>query len=486
MVEVGGNARAPRIGRRRRVVALAVFVASTVALLATSYSPVQSTLLATHRGSVDLTADTPRATGRVQLDLSAEALPEPEPPMRTVGEVRFSTDQPDVVMDVTAVSLDALPAAEIDGLTFPVGQLCRVAEPCAVEFEVVLELTSPDQELSLASFDAVAEIVYEEVEVNPDGASASWTETSAMTTEPPGAVETASTDPEHLTLDEGGFAVSRHVLVGASEAARSGETTFVLDVGPSRPSPGRVLVTLDPDTPGQDATADGGPIDPFADCPSNGRCERGLMVTFLLTGERQLQPSTFEWHAAVRAASPAADAVPAGAALDIVVDDKAAVTETTPRIVGSLSGSVPGDALPGTVSGGDIFTVEVLVDVSAGALPVRGFSGMPVTALATLPLGSDREGSANVEVVSGDVVEAVGSVKYGPDRSGELLFNPLRTCAMGRACVREVILNLTPLNVGDPAAADVIWGLDLEIAYPALDEVPLGADVELVEERPGR
>ena len=487
MVEVGARAGTQRVGRYRRIVALAVFVASTVALLATSYSPVQSTLVATHQGAVDLTADTPRATGRVRLDLSAEALPEADPPLRTVGEVRFSTrDTDDVALAVTAVGHDAVPTGGFDGLTFPIGQVCRVAEPCEVEFEVVLELTSHEQDLRpAASFVAELEIIYEEVEHNPDGASASWTETSALMSEPDTALETAATDPERITLDEGAFAVSRHVLVGASEAARGGTTSVVVNADATRPTPGRVLVTVQLDGPGQVAVGAGEPIDPFADCPSNDRCEHGLTVTFQLIGERHEQPATFEWNAEVRAVFPTAEAVPAGAAVDVAIDSATEVTETTPRLIEGLGGSFALDGADDQASGVETTTVTLRIDVSVGALPARGFAGMPATSLATLALRSETEGSVQVVVVGGDAGESVGTVEYGPDRSGEVVFNPLGTCMLARACVREVMLSITPLGAADDAA-EVTWGIDLEIAYPGLDEVPLGANVDLFVDPPTR
>ena len=478
MVQVAGRAGAQRVGRYRRLVASAVFAASTIALLATSYAPVQSILVATHQGSVDLTPDAPRATGRLRLDLSAEALPEQDPPRRSVGEVRFSTAETDGrVMAVTAVGHDALPTPEFGGLTFPIGQVCRVAEPCEVEFEVVLELTAPHRELRAVSFVAELEITYEEVENNPDGASASWTETSELASGPEGPTETAATDPERITLDEGAFAVSRHVVVGASEAARKGITDVIVSTDAGR-DVGRVLVTIQLDRPGPAAVGEGEPIDPFADCPSNDRCERGLTVTFQLIGEPQDTAATFEWQAEVRAAFPGAEAIPAEAMVDAVVDAMSGVTQATPRLVGRVDGSVVLDEPGNPASGRDSTTVAVRIDVSAGGLPARGFSGMPVTSLARLSLTSDHAGTIHLEVRGNDVSEDVGTVKYGPQQPGALIFNPIRSCPLERACSREVILTITPRGVD--GAAEITWTLDLAIAYPGLNDVPLAARVDLL------
>lgn len=468
------------VGRYRRIVAIAVFVASSVALLATSYAPIESRLVARHHGSVVLTADAPRAVGRVRLDLSAQATPGPEAGQRFSGDVRFSTDQRlgDVVLAVSPVGHDALPVPEFDGLTFPIGQVCRVAEPCEVEFDVVLEWASPVDDTLATSFIAELEIIYHEVEQNPDGASASWSETSELAGEADGPFVSATTEPERVTLDESAWAVSRHVMVAASEAARTGVISVLVGIDGTLGGSNRVLVTVLPDGPGQAAIGVDEPFNPFADCPSNDRCERGLTVTFELDGESQEKPAIFEWQTEIRAAFPATQAVPDGATVEAAVDSSVALSDTTPQLVESLAGSIALALDP--TAGGSSTVVTLRIDVSAGGLPVRGFAGVPATSLAKLSLASAREARVEIGVDAGDLGVDVGTLKIGPDRPGTLLFNPLRSCALERACSRWVTARVTAEEAEDQSPFEVTWALDLEVAYPGLSEVPASVDLTLL------
>ena len=189
---------------RRRLAALGVLVLAAGALIATSPAVVQSTLEASHSSTVELTLEAPHATGRVRLDLSAAALPAAEDrDLRVSGSVAFNerNQDPGVRMSVRAAGIDAAPVETDDSASWPIEQLCRVAEPCQREFDVTFEWLDPQPgPAHRVTFEATVRVVYDRVESNPDGATASWSDTTPFASAPTGPVLSAGTSPERLTL----------------------------------------------------------------------------------------------------------------------------------------------------------------------------------------------------------------------------------------------------------------------------------------------
>ena len=488
-----------RSGRRR--VAIGLLVLSCVALVATSPVEVESLLTATASDSVQLTIDDPRAAGRIQLSLSAAALPVIEQPLyEPFGEVRFRLPREDegIVAVVRPVGVEAVPYEQYDTLIFPIEQLCRVAEPCEREFEVTLEWAEPREEIpTTAAYTAELEITYPEVEHNPDGASATWATTADLLAAPAGPLVSATTDREPVVLDDDAWAAARHVTITASEAARTGELLARVDWEVTQAQQSNVLVTIVPDEATLSELEDGILRDPFVGCPADGACERGFTVTFELEGAPMGTSAVVGWTGELRAAFPAEAAPPGGARVSIDVDGTTAVTTTTPALSAAASGSlvIPGpDASPTAEQAAPApglarrASVRVTVEANAAALPIDEL-GTPF-ALSRVVLIADSSairGNADISVVTDDG-RPMAVAKVSPGGPGaSVTLNPLRSCARGAPCERSVTITLTVYQAseesGEPMEVD--WSLDAVIPYPDLDAVPDGASLDLTVEPGG-
>ena len=182
---------------RRRLAAFGVLGLAAGALIATSPPPIpKSTLESTFRAAPELTGANPRITGVVTLDLSAAALPPPSNrSLRLSGTVSITArNDLGVRTSVRPLGVVAQPSeSEAVGsevlATWPIEQLCRVAEPCRREFEVTMELlggTLPGAGQS-ASFMASVEIVYHEIDAIPPGATATWSASPEIAPAPAGS-----------------------------------------------------------------------------------------------------------------------------------------------------------------------------------------------------------------------------------------------------------------------------------------------------------
>jgi hypothetical protein len=167
------------------------------ALIATSAPPPPASRLdATLRASPELTASVPTVSGRLTLNLSAAALPAPaNDRVRVNGTVTIRASSTGYRMDVRPLGVvlpgptagpTIAPESSLrpvsDGTTtWAIEDLCRVAEPCLRDFEVTLSLINPQSGQNVvADFDATVEIVYHEIDANPDGANASWSASAEL------------------------------------------------------------------------------------------------------------------------------------------------------------------------------------------------------------------------------------------------------------------------------------------------------------------
>ena len=471
---------------RRRVGAIAVLILASGALVATSPAVIQSTLEASHSGDVELTLDAPRVTGRVMLDLSANALPAPgDQRIRVGGTVDFyqRNQNAAVRMGVRPVDIDAAPAEGEVATSWPIEQLCRVAERCQREFEVTFEwLDAKPGTTQRAAFDATARITYDQAESSPDGAIAAWTETAPFAPAPGGPVIAATTNPERVTLDQKHPAVIRHVALTASGIVDATRTSAIVDSSAADPGDEAVRITIVPDNPeGRDAgrAPSATAIDPFAACPDPSEC--GVTVQIELGEVEPEASATIDWSLRVRAEFPPGTAPPVGAAISAIIDQAVEVGADTPTITASATGTLePGADDRGTVRS---FTRIVIATEDAG-FQLGSSSALTPPTVGVLGLRAVDDVTVDLHV-AGDrgTTFAYRPLRLGPDQpSASVLVYPLPACDAGGDCTAELWLSA---SAASPAGADtqpvvrVEWDLDLQAFYPGLAAPPEGAEVRI-------
>ncbi|HTE66254.1 MAG TPA: hypothetical protein VK736_08345 [Candidatus Binatia bacterium] len=471
---------------RRRLAALGVLVLACAALVATTPAIIQSSLDASHSGSTDLTLEAPRVTGRVVLELSAAALPATgERGLRVSGTVGVSQRNPNaaVRMSVRAAGVDAAPSESDSSASWPIEQLCRVAEPCQREFEVTFEWLDPQPDtIQRGSFDATVRIDYNGVEKNPEGATAIWSDTVAFTPAPVGPLLSADTSPERLTLDRGQPIAVRHATLTATNIPQSARTAAFIDSSAADSGSPAVRFSLIPDDSGDGAggTSDSA-IDPFANCPETGECKRGVTILIQLAELDPDMAAAIEWSLRAQAEFPGATATPDGARLSAVVDQSTDVGPETPVIKTSASGTLePGPDASGTVRS---FT-RIMVVADDAAFRLGGSGAMPPLAVGVLTIEAVGDATVDIHVAgSHGTIDAYPSLTLAPSqRSATVLVYPLRWCDGDAACTAEIDLSA---NKANPAMADTLpvatveWNLDLQTFYPGLEEPPNGAQVRI-------
>lgn len=473
---------------RRRVGAIAVLMLASGALIATSQPVIQSTLEASHSGHAELTLDAPRVTGRVMLDLSANALPAPrDQRLRVSGTVDFyqRNQNASVRMRVHAVDVEAAPAESEVSTGWPIEQLCRVAEQCQREFEVTFEWLNPEPGTTQrASFEATVRITYDRAENNPEGATAKWTESAAFAPAPGGPVVATGTNPERITLDRAHPAVIRHVTLTASGIADATRTSASVDSSATGTGADAVRFTIIADNPGG---GDAGPassasaIDPFATCSDKTDCVNGVTVMIELTAVEPDASATVDWSLLVQAEFPPATVPPDGAEISAIIDQAVEVGADTPYITAIASGTLePGPDDSGTIMS---FTRIVIATEDAG-LQLGSSSALTPPTVGVLGLRAVDDVTVNLHV-AGDrgTTYAYQPFMLGPGRSSAtVLVYPLPACDAGRDCTVELWLSATTAT---PVAADtqpvvrVEWDLDLNVFYPGLAAPPDGAQVRI-------
>lgn len=471
---------------RRRVGAVAVLVLASGALIATSPAVIQSTLEASYSGDVELTLDAPRVTGRVRLDLSANALPAlGDQRLRVSGTVDFYARNKNaaVRMSVQPVDIDAPPAESEVSTGWPIELLCRVAEQCQREFEVTFEwLDAEPGSTQRASFEATVRITYDQAEHNPEGATAGWTESAVFVPAPGGPVIAASTNPERVTLDQTRPAVIRHVALTASGIADATRTSAIVDSSATDSGADAVRFTIIPDNPeGRNAelAPSAAGIDPFATCPDTSDC--GVTVQIELAAVEPGASAAVDWSLLVHAEFPPATAHPDGAEISAIIDQSVEVGADTPAITTTATGTLePGPDDRGTLRS---FTRIVIATEDAGLL-VGNSSRLTPPTVGVLGVRAVDDVTVGLHV-AGDrgTTYAYQPIVLGPARSSaSVLVYPLPACDSGSDCTVELWLSATtasPAEAGTQPVVRVEWDLVLQAFYPGLAAPPDGAQVQM-------
>jgi len=494
---VESGRRLARTTSGRRIAAVGLVIASCVALLATSPAIIESRLTASAGDATPLTMDAPRATGRVLLSLSAEAIPLAADDLHGPnGRVRFRLpSEVNIVGDVRPVGIDAVSYEEYGYLVFSLEQLCRVAEPCEREFEVTIEWTDPRAEFpTSASYAVDLEIVYPDVETNPAGATAALTTSASFAPAPAGPVVTSATEREQIVLDEDSWAAARHVTLMASQAALGGEIVAHVDWAVTQAPKSAVRVTILPDEQSADQPTLDPAFDPFASCAGEGDCERGVTVVFELDGP----PSTavVAWTLGLTAGFPARDAVPDGADLAAVIDHAVSVTAGSPRLTAEAAGTLrlpapepSGSPVTEAPTRGRHASVTVTAHANAAALPIDTVGAQHPLARAVLSVTATGlgDGAADLVIRGADATAEAVMKLSGQRPTASVPLNPLRGCARGTPCDRSftITLNVSGKKGGAPGAVEIGWTLSLALPYPDAIAIPSGAEVTLSAEPEG-
>jgi hypothetical protein len=350
---------AERSERRRRVAVLMVALVAAAATIATSPGMIQSRLDRLGTASVVLDGDTPRATGRFVLTLSAESLP-----VRTVagptpkGTVTFAVGaagaggggaSPNGPLQVTATAVGIPePAQQVNGApSWPIDQLCRVAEPCRREFEVAIEWLRPQAGSSVTvPVQASLQMLYDGRETLPGGATADW-ESGEFKGVPAAPGLTAKTDLGSTVLGFDSPMSARHVVLHGSAALLADpsavDVSAYVRTGGALDQPPRAVVTLVPDEP--DPAVPATPVaagtffQPFAGCPRGQACDRGFRIIARWAGPGPEDTVAVDWSFDALARFGGASGVPEGATLTAEVGERLDLGLASPRLQGRAEGS---------------------------------------------------------------------------------------------------------------------------------------------------
>jgi hypothetical protein len=477
--------RRPRIGARRGT-AILFLVASCVALLATSQPPDQATLTARSTLSASLGEGAPRAEGVLRVSLSAAALPVGSETIRSVtGRLTLTAqgvDRGRLVISVGSRTVPIAPRADDYGATVvPIEQLCPAAEPCDAEVDVAVEwLGAGRGTISHVTVTATLEVVYHGVMATPPGATAGLAAAQELAPEAPGPTVAAQTPDEEIVLGRDHWAAARRVRLTATPEALAGDTLAFFDQSPVQLHGGRLLVTVSPDENSSEQLDPTIPFDPFTGCDRAAPCERELIVRFELAGVDADAEAAVRWSFGARAAFPEDEAVPPGAALTAAITEATDATADVPAISETLSGTLSFEVVDGRPRTQG-FRVEI--DVPPTALPPRAFGGLPPTARMILTVHSPLEGYLSMRVSAAAERVQDASRKWAAGEGGAtVLDNPLRDCDVSFRCGRTIDVSISPRTAeAVEGPIEITWELEVLLAYPALDEVPAEARIDLRE-----
>lgn len=477
--------RRPRIGARRGTAVL-VLVASCAALLATSQPPDQAILSATHVMTGTVSAEAPRVAGTLRIALSAAALPVGSATIRSLGGglkvTAGGVDRGRLVITLRGPAGPLVPATDPYGGTLvPIEQLCAAGEPCETEVDVLVEwLGASRGTISEVRVSTTLEVVYDGIQELPQGATAGLQLGAALAPAAPSPSLTAQTDDEQIVLDRDHWAAARHVRLTATPAALEGHTLAFLDHAVGQLDDGHLLVTVIADEDRGEVLDPAAPFDPFAGCERGAPCERGFTIRFELSMVDAEAVATIRWSFGARSAFPEVDAVPDGAELAATVADVADATTDAPAIEESLSGTLSFARDP---ERGRFPTegLRLVVDVPPSALPAGAFGGLPPAARAILTVRGAVDGYLSVRVDADEErAQDVGAQWLAADGGATVLLNPLRHCQVDVACVATLDVSISPRPTDDVAGPiEITWQLDVVLAYPALEDVPRLARLEL-------
>jgi hypothetical protein len=373
-----------RQGNRRRIAALVVALIAAGATLATSAPHIESRLDGTAVANVTLDDGAPRAVGRFILSLSREALPVGTTTLYApTGTVTFAI-QPSatgigpsspVAITATAVGVPQKPKVDLGASSWPIEQLCRVEEPCRREFEVSAEWLEPKDGTSIqVAVRAALAMRYENRELLPTGATATWDDESFVAMAPAPAVS-AEADLGSVTIGRDSPMAARRVVLRGSAALLGSpagvDVTAFLRAESSTGARDNVTVTLVKDGGTvQDTVQAGTFVQPFTGCPKAAACERGFTVFARWRGGAPEETVNLDWSFDARARFTGATAVPEGAGLTVEIADQLDLGLGSARLQATAKGSFDlpgGDNKNGHVR--LLVTAPPLGDAYLGAAP---------------------------------------------------------------------------------------------------------------------
>jgi len=340
--------------RRRRVSVLVVAIVAGVATFATSQPPNEAHFDVSTPATVALSDETPRAAGRFILTLSSGSLPfatdvSPVPN----GSVWFvvsgpggagGSDQVQITATAVGIATPAQPDPYQAAPSWPIGQLCRIAEPCRREFDISVEWLQPRPATSIdVRIAANVSLVYDRLESPPPGATASWEAGEFTAAAPPPAVP-ASVDLGRTTLGRDSPMIARHVVLRASAAlladpTSTGITAYVhSQVGEAQPR--QAIVTMVADDAVDKRPADAAAfIQPFTGCPRAEECVRGFTIVARWMGTKPDDTVDVDWSFDAIARFVDSDVIPSDATLVAEVDKRLDLGLASPRLQGRAEGS---------------------------------------------------------------------------------------------------------------------------------------------------
>lgn len=441
--------------------------------------------------SAELNAETPKATGEMVLELNGAALPsQPQDSDTVEGEIMFvASDASGALMgpasvpmklDVTAVGLPQPPRRSSERqLSWPIEELCRVAEPCKRTFSFTVEWLRPAPGDSYdVQVSAILALRYPGQSSAPAGAQATI-RASGLHAIAAGPALHATTDLGEVRLAQDAPFAARHLVVRASAEALAqaagADASGLLKIESPGAGPAVALTVIDDRKP----HASHGPgeiLGLFEGCEARRPCERGFTVAAQWTGARKDGQLALQWSFESVIRFTKSSSVPRNARLSVEIDSRAAVDAESPRVTATSSGTLPLTSVQGRARG--TTTLVVTGPPRSGA-----FLGARPPAIAELTLTVTRGAASAPSTVSLSVaVDRWSSVEpprqYTVTADGPPLrvaLAPLASCPpQPDKCAGTIQIGAGSKDIPPPT---ITWELSVEIAYPG--GVPPDARIEI-------
>jgi hypothetical protein len=463
--------------RRRRIAVFVVAIVAGAATLATSQANPQGHVDASMPANVVLSDEAPRATGRFVLTLSPGTLVlgttvAPAP----TGTVSFQASgtgatggggNGPVQVTASAVGIAAPARSGPTGPSWPIDQLCRVAEPCRREFDVSVEWLQPRPGASIdVSVTAKVAIVYDRWESAPPGAIATWEAGEFTAAAPPPSVP-ASVDLGRTTLARDAPLAARHIVLRGSAALLADPTATDItayvrsELAGSQPS-GAILTMVADDASNRTPADAAAFVEPFAGCPRAEECVRGFTVFARWIGTEPDDTVDVDWSFDAIARFAGSAGIPADATLAAEVDRRLDLGPASPRLHGEAEGTF--DLVPANGRKGGrvrlVVTPPPLADAYFGAAP-------PAVAVVRVRAAvKDPAASAGlIAWVSGGSSAGVSSVPLADDGTElRTIAFPIERCYDPQACTGSIEIFVDSRADRD---ATISWDVAVDLALPS-------------------
>jgi hypothetical protein len=462
--------------RRRRIAVIVVAGVAAAATIATSPSNPQEHVDGSAPATVVLTGEAPRASARFVLTLSAGALPL-QGSAGTVpkGTVSFAAsdgsgsgaggDGP-VRISATAVGVTTPAQVDATGPSWPIEQVCRVAEPCRRAFDVSVEWLRPQPGTSIkVPIVARLALVYDRWESAPPGASATWEAGEFTAAAPPPSVP-ASVDLGPISLGRDSPLAVRHVVLSGSAAllADPATTDITAYVRSELPVPQRAhaVLTMVADGASDPTPVDAGAfIEPFAGCPRAQACARGFTIFARWLGTDPTETIDLDWSFDAVARFVGSTAIPADATLTAEIDKRLDLGLASPRQQAHSAGTFD------LVSGGGRTGGRVRLVVTPPELGTTFLgAAAPVVGLVRIRAAVKDPGAAAdlVAWLSTPNQPGVAALPV-PDDGTELqtIALPLGRCFNSQSCAGSIEIFVESRTGKD---ATISWDVAVELPLP--------------------